>query len=270
MDLGPVTELWRRRNEPYLERCRGRRLLVAFSGGKDSAASLHLLEGARRHYGYEVEAHLYAFPRHLYGQSFRTTFPAYWAGRGIRLVIHEADPSDPDIRGIEDPCRLCQGVRKKALARIFPTLGVPLEQLVVVTGHSLWDLAGYAIEHLVNHELADPAPGAEEQARERFQEISQRFYPWYVRREGFAIYRPMHFLNQEEIRTVQREAALPIDDSSCEFAANRPKKSLAGYFRHFGLEFSYDRVMAFARQHLGLEPEPSLDTPLEEFLGRRF
>ncbi len=270
MDLASVSEAWHQRNEPYLERCRGRSLMVAFSGGKDSAASLHLLDGQRRRYGYDIEAHLYAFPRHLYGEAYHTTFPEYWKSRGIPLVIHEADAADPDIRGMRDPCLLCQGIRKQALARIFPTLGVPLERLAVVTGHSLWDLAGYAIECLINHDLADQQPGSEARSRERFLEISQRFYPWYLRPEGFAIYRPMHFLNQEEIKLVQREAGLPIDEASCEFAVNRPKKNLAGYFRHFDLEFSYDRVMAFARRHLGLAGEPAPDVPLEEFLSKRF
>ena len=153
---------------------------------------------------------------------------------------------------------------------IFPSLGVPLSKLVLVSGHSLWDLAGYALEHLINHELADQEGRDAAQASERFLEISQRFYPFLSMKGGYGVYRPMHFLNLEEIKGFLADSGVPPADSPCEFGARRPKKILGGYFEKFGLEFSYDRVMEFAKRHLPLIDKADVENiGRDEFLGKR-
>lgn len=89
--------------------------------------------------------------------------------------------------------------------------------------------------------------------------------------EGFAVYRPMHFLNQEDIRLLRDETGAPPADSACEYSERRPKKYLAKYFEKFSLEFSYDRVMDFAYTHLGLAGRESVENiNRDEFLGKRF
>jgi tRNA(Ile)-lysidine synthase TilS/MesJ len=271
MDSSPVSERWERLNADYLGRFAGKTLIVTYSGGKDSSVCVHLLNGLREKYGFVVQAHLYAYPRHLYGPTYAAAVTSYWEANGITFVYHQPEEADPEIRELPVPCLLCQKVRKRALARLFPRLGIPLEKLVLVSGHSLWDLAGYAIEHLVNHELAEQKPENSQRTQERFLEISQRFYPYLEMKEGYAVYRPMHFLNQEEIRGLLRESGAPPEDASCEFAVHRPKKFLGRYFEHFGLEFSYDGVMAFAKRHLALESKSSAEgVGKDEFLGRRY
>ncbi len=270
MDTARVFDLWEERNAPYLTRFRGKKLVIAFSGGKDSVVCVHLLNRLREKYGYEAEAHLYAFPRHLYSPAYRAAITDFCASRAIPFRYHEADPSLPDIRGLPDPCRVCQMARKKGLIQLFPALGVPPSKLVLVSGHSLWDLAGYALEHLIDHELADQREHDATQAKERFLEIAQRFYPYLEMKEGYAAYRPMHFLNQEEIRGLLQDSGVPPQDSPCEFGTRRPKKFLAGYFERFGLEFSYDRVMEFAKRHLQLGDKADVEKlDRDEFLGKR-
>jgi tRNA(Ile)-lysidine synthase TilS/MesJ len=265
-----VFEIWEERNRDYLSGFKGKKLLVAYSGGKDSAVCVHLLGRMREKYGFSLEAHLYAFPRHLYGPRYADTVTRYWESRGVSLEYHEADGGDPEIRGLPDPCRVCQGVRKKALSRIFPKLGIEPEKLVIVFGHSLWDLAGYAIEHLIDHELADPKDPGGPRNLERFLEISQRFYPCLEMKEGYSVYRPLHFLNQRNIKDLLAESETPPLDLPCEYAERRPKKVLAGYFERFGLEFSYENVMKFASKHLSIGEKAAFEgISKEEFLGKR-
>jgi tRNA(Ile)-lysidine synthase TilS/MesJ len=271
MDSARVSERWESLNAQYLSRFQGKTLIVAYSGGKDSSVCVHLLRSVRDRYGFEVQAHLYAYPRHLYRPSYRDAAAAYWKRHGVHFGYHEPDPSDPEIKDLPVPCILCQKVRKQALARLFPRLGIPLRQMVLVSGHSLWDLAGYAVEHLINHELALQREEDALRARARFLEISQRFHPCLEMKEGYAVYRPMHFLNQEEIRLILKDSGAPPEDAACEFAVHRPKKFLGKYFSHFGLEFTYEGVMEFARRHLALEPRDSTEgLDKEEFLGVRY
>jgi tRNA(Ile)-lysidine synthase TilS/MesJ len=271
MGNATVSESWEKRNAVYLTRCAGKKIMVAYSGGKDSSVCIHLLRGVKEKYGFEVEAHLYAFPRHLYSPAYRDAVSAYWESQGVPFGYHEAALSDPDILGLSDPCLLCQKTRKKAMALLFSQLGIPMDKLVIVSGHSLWDLAGYALEHLINHELAQQKPQNADRARDRFLEISQRFYPYLNMKEGYAVYRPMHFLNQEEIRQLLQKSGAPPEDSACQFAVNRPKKFLGKYFEKFEIEFTYEGVMAFADRHLALQ-EKSIAESInkEEFLGLRY
>jgi tRNA(Ile)-lysidine synthase TilS/MesJ len=271
MDSARVSEIWEKQNQEYLAKCAGKTLVVTYSGGKDSTVCVHLLHRMQKKYGYETQAHLYAFPRHLYNPAYRSAVTAYWAAHGVPFGYHEPEESDPEIRQLADPCLVCQKVRKTALARQLPTLSIPLAKMVLVSGPRLWDLAGYALEHLTNHELAIQKEENAEVSRERFLEISQRFYPYLQMKEGYAVYRPMHFLNQEDIRLLMAESGAPPEDKACEFAVNRPKKFLGKYFEKFGLEFSYDGVMDFARRHLALEGKASTENiDKEEFLGRRY
>jgi tRNA(Ile)-lysidine synthase TilS/MesJ len=271
MDSATVSESWEKRNALYLSRFAGKNLMVAYSGGKDSSVCVHLLRRVKEKYGFEVEAHLYAFPRHLYSPAYREAVSAYWQSHGVPFGYHEAAPSDPDILGLSDPCLLCQKTRKKAMILLFSQLGIPMDKLVIVSGHSLWDLAGYALEHLINHELAQQKPQDSERARERFLEISQRFYPYLSMKEGYAVYRPMHFLNQEEIHLLLKDSGAPPEDSACQFAVNRPKKFLGKYFEKFGIEFTYEGVMAFAGRHLALQEKSAAENiDKEEFLGHRY
>ena len=271
MDSAHVSREWEKRNREYLTRFAGKKLVVAYSGGKDSTVCVHLLNGVKEKYGFTVEAHLYAFPRHLYNPAYRAAVTGYWESHGVPFGYHEATEADPEIRDLEDPCLLCQKVRKRALLSLFPKMGAPLPKLVLVSGHSLWDLAGYALEHLINHKLARQKEEDRERSRERYLEISQRFYPYLEMKEGYAVYRPMHFLNQEEIRLLLRESGATPEDSACQFAVNRPKKFLGKYFEKFGIEFTYDGVMEFARKHIALEAKAAVEAvDKEEFLGRRY
>jgi hypothetical protein len=75
MDNTRVFELWKTSNAPYLARFRGTKLLIAFSGEKDSVVCVHLLDRLHGEYGYEIEAHMYALPRHLYTPAYRAAIP---------------------------------------------------------------------------------------------------------------------------------------------------------------------------------------------------
>lgn len=262
-------------NEPWLEACSGRFVAVTFSAGKDSSACLHLLASVQARYGFKLGAFLFAYPKHRYTPGTLDPIEAYWRPRLDRYVVLESDIDDRIIDEAaaagENPCRPCQDIRKRALPRIFALAGSAPAQTVIVSGHSLWDLAGYALNRFAEEELASSGsaePGAKE---DRFLEISQRFYAYLTMPEGYSVYRPMLVLNADEIESICEENSLPLLPVPCRYSQQRPKKVLGSYFERFGFSFTYDGVVEFARRFLGIPERKEIErTGRDEYLTKRF
>lgn len=271
MDASTVFDKWEGFNREYLEKCRGKYVAVTFSAGKDSSACLRFLVAARERYGYDLGGFLYAFPKHRYSSEFRETLLPFWRNLGVIMVYRETDVDDTLLEDVDNPCRPCQNLRKKDLPEIFSLAHRPPEEVVIVSGHSLWDLAGYALDRFAANELAASTDYLESYSDERFLEISQRFYPFLSMKGGYSVFRPMLCLNIEEIRTVCEEKLLPVLATPCRYSLERPKKVLGGYFLRFGYRFDYENVIEFARKFLkiaGLEQIQQMAQ--EEYLTQRF
>ncbi len=253
--LQNIFNRWIDKNDDYLKACRGKMLAVTYSGGKDSSAALYLLNRAKEKYEYHMEAFLYAFPVHRYSKEELTQLEGYWRKNSVSVNSYFPDVDDSILKGVANPCRVCQDLRKKQLLILFDMYKERIEDLVIVSGHSLWDLAGYAINRLVASELAvdkDSAVSLESASKERFLEISQRFYPFFKMPNSYYVYRPMLFLNKEEIELILKEENIPILSTSCIYSDFRPKKVLGRYFEEFGYNFSYESVFSFAKNRLNI------------------
>src|SRR6056297_1239240 len=190
---------------------------ITFSAGKDSSAALYLLNAVKEKYSFEISAFLYAFPRHRYTEDLGQELKLFWGALGVELTYQMSDVDDSVLEESENPCRPCQNIRKKVLPELFSRLHRPIEEVVLVSGHSLWDLAGYAMNRLVGDALADSTTHPQVNSSERFLEISQRFYIHLNMPEGYSVYRPMLVLNADEIEVICEEKALPILDVTCRY-----------------------------------------------------
>ncbi len=79
----------------------------------------------------------------------------------MAFTYRNSDVDDSILDEEENPCRPCQNLWKKALPEVFTLVQRPVQEVVLVTGHSLWDLAGYALNRLVGDALADSTTHAE-------------------------------------------------------------------------------------------------------------
>ena len=266
-----VFQKWETHNRDYLNACQKKRLIVIFSGGKDSSACLFLLHKAKDQYNYDLEAHLYAYPRHIYKEGFKEELLSFWGKQGVKLFFHPSEEDDSLLEHQENPCITCQAIRKKALFRLLPFTEKSISNLVIVSGHSLWDLAGYVLEIFIAKELADYSLRENSVSAERFIEISQRFYPFISMREGYAVFRPMLCLNQKEIEHILEAEALLALDTSCRYSQFRPKKVLGNYFQMFDYQFSYKKIIEFAQKKIGISDISKIKhLSQKEYLSRHF
>ena len=275
LDIQSVYDRWEGANEEYLEACRGRFVAVTYSAGKDSSGTLFLLHRVHEKYGFEVGAFVFTYPVHRYPPGTVEPLRAFWEPKLDLFFIRETDRQDDILDAAEacgeDPCRPCQDLRKSALPEIFPVAKKQMHETVIASGHSLWDLAGYALDQFAEKELNATSQFDPETQRKRFLEVSQRFYPFLTMPEGYSVYRPMLFLNADEIVAICTENSLPLLGTTCRYSQKRPKKVLSGYFERFGFRFTYEGVADFAHRFLDIPERQEFERlSREEYLTERF
>ncbi len=262
---------WKKEHERILEGLADRHVFLLYSGGKDSSVALDWLLRASVAYGFGFEVHAGAFPVHRYPQSERGRLEGYWRQRGVQIRWHFMDQAEGDLDGANNPCLLCQQVRKGVLKRILEDSVADWGRLVLIVSYSLWDIVSYAVEHLLGSILSG-GPQAEERAKsQRFTEVAQRFYPLITMKEGYTIFRPLLKRNADEIVATVADQGLPTLSIPCRYRDFRPKRILEAYYEKMGLRFDYPHVIDFARRSLGL-PDIAAYTDLEkeEYLLRVF
>ncbi|MFC1862435.1 hypothetical protein ACFL1Z_00595 [Thermodesulfobacteriota bacterium] len=242
---------WEEDHRAFLKTLSGKKVFMCFSGGKDSSLAMDYLLRAGDRFDFNFEAHAGAFPIHRYLESERKRIGSYWKGRGIDIIWHEFSEDDEQMRSAENPCLLCQKIRKKVLQKLV-TREEDLSKLVMVVSYSLWDLVGYSIEHILDDIFTNAVEKEDGEKSKRFTETSQRFYPLLKMNEGYTIFRPLLKLNSNSIIDSLDKIGIPILSIPCEFKDYRPKRILEKYYEKMGLSFDYDSVFRFAKESLEL------------------
>ena len=243
---------WRDEYKSTLEHFNNKKLFVLFSGGKDSSLTMDFILQAGEEFGFGFEVHTGAFPKHRYTRPETKRIGDYWSKRGANIIWHTFSETDELIKNTENPCRLCQKIRKNLLKTIVTKEGYDLEKLVLVVTYSLWDIVGYSIEHILSDIYQHSNHGKENMRSRRFVETAQRFYPLLKMEEGYSVFRPLIRYNGSDIIHTLKKKSIPFLSIPCEFSDHRPKRILEKYYEKMGLRLDYERVMEFATRALDL------------------
>ncbi len=254
---------WRNTYRAILEMFGKKRVLISFSGGKDSSLALYFLSKAAAEFHFQFETHAGAFPVHRYTPKEKKRLESYWMNRGVNILWHEVPETDEQIRDTKNPCQSCQKIRKNLLKTFVSEKISDLSELVLVVNFSLWDIVGYSLEHILADifQKSDEKKGMEKS--KRFIETAQRFYPVLNMKEGYTVFRPLISYNGCDILHTLERKDVPFLSIPCEFREYRPKRVLERYYEKMELRFHYENVLDFARKALGL-PDASSYTSIEK------
>jgi tRNA(Ile)-lysidine synthase TilS/MesJ len=267
-------EAFVRDNQEYLQSFRDKRVIIAYSGGKDASAILHFLIQAKEEFGFDFETHAIMYPKHIYYYEMER-LDSYWKARGVRITWHpiSEDGSAFDTARLKgkNPCVVCIAVKRKYALQYFERTVTDWNSLAIVIGWSLWDIVGYTQEYLFGSVYTDRESLYQgEKIKDRFFRTSQRFYPMLRMKEGYTLYKPLLRYNDQDIHRVIRENRIPLLNTHClcEF---RPKRVFAEAYTKMDLYFDYDKVMKFAQEALNLQkPSSYTDLRKEKFIKSVF
>jgi tRNA(Ile)-lysidine synthase TilS/MesJ len=262
---------WKMEHKPILESFCDKNIIMLYSGGKDSSVALDLITMAKEEFGFDLTAHSATFPNNRYTDAEKTRIESYWFKRGMKIIWHDTGEKDDCLVNSENPCLLCQELRKYLMNSVLARSIEDWTSLVLIVSYSLWDIVSYSLEHLLNHTFSNPNQRVSIEKNKRFKETSQRFYPFLTMKEGYQIFRPLVKYNNNDILKVIAQKNLPILSTPCTFKDFRPKRILEKYYEKMGLQFDYNQLMRFAKKSLKL-PDMSSFTVIgkEDYLTNIF
>lgn len=253
MDLNSAYTQWEKGNRDILEGLPGKNIFLLYSGGKDSSLAMELMRRAGEAFGFSFQAHAGAYPVNRYTQDEKDRLSSYWRERDIEILWYDMEETDEAMENAQNPCHVCQRVRKKMLGKILKETVDYWERLVLVPCYSLWDLVGYSLEHILGTKYSQAEEGSHEKDK-RFLETAQRFYPSIKMQDGYTVFRPLITFNGNDVLGMVREAGIPYLSIPCKYKDFRPKRVFEKYYEKMGFRFQYDRVFDFVKQALALPP----------------
>jgi len=268
--------IWKNDHKSILSSLSDKKVIVAYSGGKDSSVALYFIQKAAKEFGFDFETHAAIFPHHVIRDVEKKKLDSYWCERSVSITWHEVPETDEHLvnelnQGFS-PCLICNQTKKKILTNYVKSSFLDLETLVLIMGYTLWDLVSATIERILstiyfNSNYSVSVQGKD--SEERFIETSQRFYPLLKLKEGLTIFKPLIRYNDQDILKVISENNISILTTSCKYEEFRPKRLFATCHEKMGLYFEFSKVFEFAKKALNL-PEISYyeDISEEEYLTK--
>ena len=247
MEIDYRYSCWKDEYNYLLKDLSNKKIIVLYSGGKDSSLTLDYIVRAGEEFGFTFDVHTSAFPIHRYTAEEKEKIQTYWDNRGVDIIWHEPQQSDEILETADNPCKKCQLTNKKLLNDILTRMGEDWDRLFVIAGYSLWDIVSYTIEHILNNIYAPHGQSLTEENKKRLIETGQRFYPVLRMKEGYSVFRPLIKVGTTDIMKEIRRIGIPILSTSCKFQEYRPKRHLMRYYEKMDMTFDYEQVLEFAK-----------------------
>lgn len=251
--------IWKTDNQAILEDLSDKKVMIPYSGGKDSSVVLYLIQKAAEEFDFNYEARGVFFPANVYSDRDVKKINSYWHKRNISIIWHKVPVSDEclaeALKKGQSPCLTCIQMKKKILVSQLNRMISDWNSIVIVMSYSLWDLVSATLEHISRATFSDKnylSSLQEKRTDERFIETAQRFYPLLKIKGGPTIYKPLIKYNDQEIQKFISANSIPLTTTSCSYKEFRPKRIFATYYEKTDLFFDYSKVLDFSKKALNL------------------
>ena len=252
---------WKNQHKSLLETFPEKKVVMLYTGGKDSSVILSFLLRAAKEFGFDFETSVATYPEHVFPDVDIQKLDTYWRSRGADIQWHDVNASDDRLEEAvqegENPCRVCQKIKRSYLFKYLTRVEEKNtdKDIVVIFSFTLWDLVSYSIEYLVSgvysHNSRNNAL-SDKNTEERFTQTSQRFYPLIELKDGLTIFKPLLKYNNQEIQDIVSEENLPLSSVDCKYKSFTPKRMLFEYYNQTNAFFDYDKVLEYVKHSFKL------------------
>jgi len=109
--------IWKNDHKSILPSLSDKKVIVAYSGGKDSSVALHFIQKAAKEFGFDFETHAAIFPHHVIRDVEKKKLDSYWRKRSVSITWHEVPETDEHLVNALNqgftPCLICNQTKKK-------------------------------------------------------------------------------------------------------------------------------------------------------------
>jgi tRNA(Ile)-lysidine synthase TilS/MesJ len=250
---------WRNEHKSILETFPNKKVLMLYTGGKDSSIILHFLLLAGKEFGFEFDTIAATYPNHVFQDIEIRELDAYWRSKNVDIQWHNLNTSDSFLSDAEtdgkNPCYVCHKIKRNYLLTLLQGIEQHHKDIVVILSFTLWDLVSYTIEYLVGGIYSPNSNNEnhnEKSPEQRFIETSQRFYPVIHLKDGLTIFKPLLKYNDNEISRIVSEEKIPLSHAVCTYKRFTPKRILSDYYYQINADYDYDNVLKYAKSSLKL------------------
>jgi len=236
-----------------IEVIKGKKIVICWSGGKDSTVLLSLMATWSKKAGVPLTVLMVPYPNSIINNDGRTETLDYWERKNINISVLQHDNCDPDNVPMHLACNKCKEIRRSVLINQYFQQH-ELANIILVTGHNAWDLAAYALELITKKFNSD-----KNIYYERKLEVMNKFLPIYHHKNGPTFIRPLLSLSDKHFEKIIKQENIPFPFSyiphKCPWLRQR-KRLLQKYFTHLNIEFSYDKLFKYTERIIEF---PSID-----------
>jgi tRNA(Ile)-lysidine synthase TilS/MesJ len=112
-----IYSAWKTHNQAILENFSDKKVMISYSGGKDSSVVLYLIQKAAEEFNFNYEAHGVFFPANVYSSGDVKKINSYWHKRNVSIIWHKVPVSDgclaEALKDGKSPCLTCIQMKKK-------------------------------------------------------------------------------------------------------------------------------------------------------------
>jgi tRNA(Ile)-lysidine synthase TilS/MesJ len=125
------------------------KIVVAFSGGRNSTVMLDLFVAYTQNRDIQLEVYFVPFPVSVFSDSKYQEIMNFWKDKGVKINVNNDDQLfmlDKGLDAANIPCLACKNVRREKIKNLTPKIWG--DGVVLATGHSLDDIVAYSVETL--------------------------------------------------------------------------------------------------------------------------
>ena len=132
---------WKDEHKSTLETFPNKKVLMLYTGGKDSSIILHFLLSAGKEFGFDFDTIAATYPNQVFPDSEIKELDTYWRSKNIEIKWHNLNTSDSLLSDAEkdgkNPCYVCHKIKRDYLLTLLRGIEQQNKDIIIILSFTL-------------------------------------------------------------------------------------------------------------------------------------